>query len=160
VRATLRSNSGTSDLSIELISASEYAHDRGFDVSVQLRGSHWDGEHEHPFLTSVEGIWLRLADLAALREHMVQWLNGPLECLIAEHLDAEFELACMCEQKLGVRFGSRQDTISHFNPVVSITLCAGATRNEFHFVSDQSCLGIFAQELFAMIQTGVADPNA
>jgi hypothetical protein len=46
-----------------------------------------------------------------------------------------------------VRFGPRPDTISDLNPVVSITFSAGALQGEFHFVTDQSCLTLFAQEL-------------
>jgi len=153
--ATLRSNSGDSNFSIDVISSSEYAHDQGFDASIKLHGLHWDGDHQHPFSTSIDGIWLHGANLAALRQHIVEWLARPIERLTVEDLDAEFELACLPEQRLDVRLGSRQDTISHLNPVVSIEFSAGTIEGQFHFVTDQSCLAIFAQELSFMMQAPV-----
>jgi hypothetical protein len=33
------------------------------------------------------------------------------------------------------------------NPVVTIAFSVGALRGEFHFVTDQSCLTLFAQDL-------------
>ena len=70
-----------------------------------------------------------------------------LDHLIAEDLNGGFELARLPWQSIHIRFGPRSDTVSNLNPVVSITFSAGTLRGEFHFVTDQSCLGLFAQEL-------------
>ncbi len=145
--ATLPSNNGEAQFVIELSAPAEYAHDAGFESSIHLRGLHWDGDHTFPFSTSIAGLWLRAADLTALREHVTRWLRQPVECLMAEDLSGDFQLGRLPGQSVHLRFGPRPDTISHLNPVVSITFSAGSLRGEFHFVTDQSCLSLFAQEL-------------
>ena len=77
----------------------------------------------------------------------MRWLRQPLESLVAEDLNADFQLARLPGQSVRIRFGPRPDTISDLNPVVSITFSAGAMHGEFDFVTDQSCLTLFAQEL-------------
>ncbi len=145
--ATLPSNNGEAQFVIDLRAPAEYAHEPGFESSVHLRGRHWDGDHTFPFSTSIEGLWLRTADLTALREHVIRWLRQPLESLIAEDLNADFRLARLPGQSVRIRFGPRPDTLSDLNPVVSIIFSARALQGEFHFVTDQSCLKLFAQEL-------------
>jgi hypothetical protein len=49
-------------------------------------------------------------------------------------------------QSIRVRFGPR-DTISKHHPVFSISFSAGALEGEFYFVTDQSCLALFVEEL-------------
>jgi hypothetical protein len=145
--ATLSSNNGEAQFVIELSAPVEYAHDAGYESSIHLRGRHWDGDHTFPFSSSISGLWLRAADLAALREHVFQWLRQPLACLIVEDLSADFQLARLPGQSLQVRFGPRPDTISGLNPIVTIAFSSGTLWGEFHFVIDQSCLALFAQEL-------------
>lgn len=145
--ATLRSNNGSSEFSIECVTPAEYANDRGFESCVHLLGEHWDGDHTFPLSTSIDGLWLRSADLTALCEHIERWTSQPLGRLHTDDLSNDFELARLPGQSVCIGFGRRPDTISGLNPVVSITLSAGKLRSEFHFVTDQSCLTIFAQEL-------------
>ena len=149
--ATLPSNNGEAQFTIELGAPAEYAHDAGYESSIHLSGRHWDGDHTFPFSTSVAGLWLRTADLTALRRHLTRWLGQPLECLKAGDLTAEFQLARLPGQNVHVRFGPRPDTISDLNPVVSIAFSAGQLRGKFHFVTDQSCLTLFAGELCSEI---------
>ena len=148
--ATLPSNSGEARLVIEFGARSEYGDERGFDSCVRLHGSHWNGDHTFPFSVSLEGLWLCAGELTSLRDHISQWLSQPLDHLVAEDLSAEFQLARMPGQSVHLRFGPRTDTISDRKPVVSITYSAGALHGEFHFVTDQSCLAVFAEELSAV----------
>jgi hypothetical protein len=145
--ATLPSNNGEAQFVIELRAPAEYAHDSGFESSISLRGWHWDGDHTFPFSTSIEELWLRATDIAALRDHIARWLRQPLDRLIADDLSAEFQLARLPGQSIRVRFGPRDDTISGHHPVFSISFSAGALRGEFHFLTDQSCLALFVEEL-------------
>jgi hypothetical protein len=146
--ATLPSNNGDARLEIRLGKSSEYAHDPGFESSVNLHGLHWDGDHTFPFSASVEGIWLRTADLMELHNHISHWTGKPLDRLAVEDLESDFELARLPGQRVRISLGSRPDTVSDRNPVVSISFSSGAFRGEFHFVTDQSCLGLFTQELY------------
>ena len=150
--ATLPSNRGDSDFSIESVSASESSGERRHDAVIRLRGVHWDGDHTHPFALFLEGIWLRSAAPIALCEHIARWIEQPLERVIASELDAVFELTDERSQHVKIRFGSRSDTISDLNPVVSFGVSAGPLRSECHFVTDQSCLAIFRDELATVIQ--------
>src|SRR5262245_46779106 len=91
--ATLQSNSGEAQFVVELSAPAEYANDSGFESSIHLRGRHWDGDHTFPFSASIDGLWLREADLRSLREHISRWLRQPLDRLIAQDLSADFQLA-------------------------------------------------------------------
>lgn len=145
--ATLPSNSGRAQLVIEIGPPALYACDAGFESSLHLGGEHWDGDHSFPFSTTIEGLWLRAADLATLRDHIARWIRQPLDRLDAEDLNSAFELARLPGQSINIRFGPRSDIVSALNPVVSIAFAAGALHGEFHFVTDQSCLALFAKEL-------------
>jgi hypothetical protein len=145
--ATLPSNNGEAQFAIELGAPAEYAHDSGFESSITLRGRHWDGDHTFPFSTSIEGLWLCATDIVALRDHIARWTRQPLERLIADDLSAEFQLARLPGQSIRVRLGPRDDTISDRHPVFTISFSAGSLQGEFHFVTDQSCLALFVEEL-------------
>jgi hypothetical protein len=145
--ATLPSNDGAAQFVIELRAPAEYAHDPGFEGRIILRGQHWDGDHTFPFSTSIEGFWLRSADIVALRDHIARWSRQPIDRLRAGDLSSEFQLARLPGQSVCVRFGARDDTVSERHPVFTVSFSAGALRGEFHFVTDQSCLTLFAQEL-------------
>jgi hypothetical protein len=147
--ATLRSNSGDAEFAVGLGAPAKYAHDPGFECSICLRGEHWDGDHTYRLSSFIEGLWLRSADVTALRDHISHWTRQPLNCLVSEDLSRDFELARLPGQSVHVRFGPRPDTVSHLNPVVSISFSAGALHGEFHLITDQSCLALFAQELSA-----------
>jgi len=149
--ATLRSNNGEAEFTVEFREYIDYASEAGFESAIQLRGQHWDGDHTHPLSGSIDGLWLRSADLKGIRDHISHWLDRPLNYLVAEELNREFELARLPGQTIRIRIGPRQDTTSHLNPVVSITFSAGGLRGEFHFVTDQSCLALFARELSAQL---------
>ena len=146
--ATLLSNNGDAQFVIEIGSPSEYACEVGFESSISIRGRHWDGDHSFPFLTSIQGLWLRSEELNKLRERVARWIALPLDRLVVDDLDGEFELACLPGQRVCVRFGSRRDTIADdSHPVVSVAYSAGALQGEFHFVTDQSCLSLFCRDL-------------
>jgi hypothetical protein len=145
--ATLSSNSGEAQFVVELGAPAEYATNAGFESSIHIRGQCWGRDHPFPFSASVGGLWLRSADLAALRDHIARWTALPLDRLDAGSLIADFELASLPGQSVYVCFGPRPDTISHLNPVISIVFSVDALYGEYHFVTDQSCLSLFAQEL-------------
>lgn len=145
--AALPSNNGEAQFVVELGAPAEYAHDSGFDSAIHIRGRHWDGDHTFPFSASIEGLWLRAAGVAALRDHIARWIRQPLERLIVDELNADFQLARLPGQSIRMRFGPREDTVSSRHPVFSISFSAGALQGEFHFVTDQSCLALFAEEL-------------
>jgi hypothetical protein len=147
--ATLRSNSGELQFAVALGRPLEYAHERGFESSLDLRGRHWDGTQTFPYSTTIEGIWLSCAEVMALRDHIARWTALSLDRLDVDDLSGTFKLARLPGQCADVCFGARSDTISGLNPVISITFSAGALHGVFHFVSDQSCLSLFVQELSA-----------
>jgi len=147
--AILSSNNGEAQFVIELRASAEYARDMGYQSSIYLRGQHWDGDHTFPFSTSITGLWLRASDLTAFREHISRWLSQPLDDLIAENLRADFQLAQLPNQSVRVRFGPQSERTSDLNPVITVTFSVGALRGEFHFITDQSCLTLFVQELSA-----------
>ena len=147
MKVTLPSNDGDSALSITLGSKSEYAHEVGFESNVELSSSHWDGDHTFPLCLKVDGFWLSRSDLMAVQTLLASWISQPLPKLATSVLVAEFELARLPSQSLMLIFGPRKDTIDERKPVFTVKLKAGAFQVESHFVTDQSCLALFSDEL-------------
>ena len=97
-------------------------------------------------------MWLRSADVTALRDHISRWTGRPLDHLIVKDLNGDFELARKPGQTIYVRFGPRHGTISGLNPVVSSSLFARVHSTvSLPFVTDQSCLTLYAQELSTLL---------
>jgi hypothetical protein len=148
--ATLKSNDGEAEFRIEFGTPADYATDSGFESSIFLCGQHWDGEHTFPLRSSIEGLWLRSADILALREHILRWIGQPLDRLLVEDLNGDFQLGRLPGQSVRILFGPYGETKSHLNPTVTIRFSAGVLHGEFYFITDQSCLAIFAQQLSAL----------
>lgn len=142
--ANLPSNDGATRFTIELSAPVEYATDAGYESSVHLHGRHSGGDDMVPFSVFIDGLWLRAMDLIALREHISHWLQLPFD---SQDLNGEFQLARLPGQGIHIRFGARPDTHDSFHPVITISFSAGALQGSFHFVTDQSCLRLFVQEL-------------
>ena len=149
--AELRSNDGGSAFALDFERRSTYATELGFEASVQIRGRHWDGDHDHEIDVAIEGMWLRVEDLREMGNVVARWLARPLSELKAELLEGEFQLARLFGQSMRVRFGSRPDVIAGRHVVVTVTFAAGPLSGEYHFVSDQSCLQSFSHELTAAL---------
>jgi hypothetical protein len=149
--ATLMSNRGDEKLSIELGKPSEFTACPGFESTIRLAGRHWGCDDTRLATIVLDGIWLSCAELKALHDHIANWIDQPLDCMAAENLTGDFELTRLPGESVLVSFGPRSDTISFRNPVVSIVMSASTLRGEFHFVTDQSCLRIFAQELSGLL---------
>lgn len=145
--ATLRSNRGLEELAFEFHSIVPYAHEHGFETTIRWAGTHWDGDRTFPQSVSISGLWLAPSGLTALCIHITQWTALPLEMLVPERLEGTLALGCLPGQVVSLSFGSRTDTISGLNPVLSMTLSAGVLQSSFHFITDQSCLSSFAQEV-------------
>jgi hypothetical protein len=95
----------------------------------------------------IEGLWVRRGDFVDLRKHLQDWLRLPLQALEPELLDREFTFTRLPGQDLTIRFGAREDTIDGRKPTVTVRAAAGPLTGEWHFVTDQSCLGQFEEEL-------------
>jgi len=145
--AQLRSNDGESALTLGLEEPSSYATDAGFESSVFIAGQHWDGDHTHPVELSIQGLWLREADLLELRETIRRWLARPLHELTPGSLIGDFQLARLPGQTVLIRFGARSDVDDKRNPIVTVAVAARAFSGEFHFPTDQSCLDAFRRQL-------------
>jgi hypothetical protein len=132
-------------MTIQFELATAYAHELGFESDVEIRGCHWDGDHTFPFSTTIRGLWLRAAALKAIHDDISMWVNLPMSRLVSEELTRSFQLAHLPGQRLSVQFGP--DIHSSQNLAVSIVFSVGEFRGEVHFVTDQSCLNLFMQDL-------------
>ena len=143
---TLRSNDGNSEISLELLGRTEYAHELGFESIFRIRASHWDGEHSHPLEISVEGVWISEKRLNSLLRHIRSWTKRPADALVIEDLDSVYEIAMQPGQSIQFIFGAREDVCVKRQPVVTIRYEVGRLKGEYHVVTDQSCLTIFVEE--------------
>jgi hypothetical protein len=146
--ATLSSNGGHAELAIEFCAPTQYAHEAGFESIIRFRDESWDGDHSFPIETTIEGVCLRARELHSMMDHIANWTSRPLDQLIIDDLNGDFDLTLRSGQRVGISFGPRSDTISDRKPVVSIKLGVWHLHAEFHFVTDQSCLAIFARQIF------------
>ena len=151
--ASLPSNNGEAKITLGFNGRSEYAHEPGFESTIRIEGRLWDGNHTHPIAFSVEGVWLSLDGLQKFRDHIIGWNSLPPNQMGQSLLNGDFELATLPGQKVCLSFGPRPDVISGMNPVVSILVNAGPFLGQYHFVTDQSCLGHFAHELSSAMNT-------
>jgi hypothetical protein len=74
-----------------------------------------------------------------------------MERLDPADLDRAFDLARLPAQTLVIRFGPREDVIVGRYPIITVNFAAGGLAGEFHFVTDQSCLDLFARDLSSAI---------
>lgn len=149
--ASLSSNAG--DASIEFLFGDRCtsAGEPGLDASIRLNATHWDGDHSHPVSAAIDGVRLSGRDLAALCDHIRRWVDRPLEALAPGALDGRFYLARQPGQSVALVFGARADTIDSRKPVVSVAIRADAWSCDLHFVTDPSCLRLFAEALSAAL---------
>lgn len=154
--ATLRSNRGDEEASFEFEPPGEHVDVVTTLLTMRFRGRNWDGDHDHDISVRVEGLWVRRADVASLRDHIDAWVRRPMTGLDPRLLDARFRLCRQAGQTLDLLFGARADVISDELPLLTVSFEAGRLAGGFHLVVDQSCLDIFARELSAWLAT-VAD---
>jgi len=147
MKAILNSNSGDTKLELLFKCQASYAHESGYESTVRIKGRHWDGDHVFPLSVKMEGIWLRSDDLIKMEHHISSWLKQPIDKIEVDDLSKEFELARLPEQSVLISFGSRADTVSSMNPVVTISFSAGPLKGNHHYITDQTCLEMFAKGL-------------
>lgn len=145
--AVLASNRGGASIVLTLHSPADFDGTLGVEASVRIQGEHWDGDHTFPLRVSVENLWLGSAHITVMLTHIQNWIDLPIEQLATTELVGEFALAAHSGQELTLNFGPRVGVIASRNPVVSVQLVAGTLRTQFHFVTDQSCLRLFADNL-------------
>jgi hypothetical protein len=117
------------------------------DCSLRIDSRVWDGDHECAANVSADGgLSLSAARLEQLLQDLTSWLTSPKVGTAA--FAGEYSLAAEEYSKLELIFGDRPDTISSIDkPVVTIVFAIGRLGGQFGFVTDQSCLRLFAADL-------------
>jgi len=150
VEAVLRSNRGTSALTLRLAPRSSAE----WDCALGWIGEHWADGQGRPFTGAVDGFVLTTAGLEAVHRHLVSWLDGPLDALVSSRLDASFDLAAPL-QTFAFRFGPVDGVINERGkPVVGLAFSIGALMGNVHLVTDPSCLALFAESLADALHGG------
>jgi hypothetical protein len=150
--AVLPSNSGDASLRIDFVEQEPLRDllDRMTDLEIVV--PNWElGYPPQPCQIKVRGLRLRTERLRVMLDALERWLNLPIDQVVHNKFTGAFELASEGTYgRLLVRFGDRKDTISTLNQVVSV-VTEGALRAECHFVTDQSGMRLFADELRSTI---------
>jgi len=149
--AKLSSNRGGEFLQLDFITLHDCGPDEGADCNVLFTTSDWSEGEPRPVVLDLGCLHLSLVALSALLADAQRWLNLPLAELTATPFVCEHELAFTPHFSLLVRFGSRADTISGANPVLTASFSVGSLSGELHLVTDQSCLASFLADLRAAI---------
>ena len=140
-----RLNTNTSDEYLEIRPTRFDGDNLVCVISVCFRN--WESRQEASWVTvNADDVGLSLRALCALQTNLDQWLQS--QSVGVEGFCGHFQLGRSPSYKLDLRFGPRADTIaSSDKPVVTIVLSIGTAVIEFRFVTDQSCLGMFAMSL-------------
>lgn len=114
-------------------------------VSTRLRI--WDTQLVESWMTiKADNITLSLVALVELRNRLDDWLLTKAVGLNA--FAGHFQLCQGPSCRFDLHFGTRADTIASVDkPVVTVDLSLGTTHVGFRFVTDQSCLGLFAMAM-------------
>ncbi len=147
VSASINSNRGEMKVSIDLSSGYHFETDEGFHGTVSISAQEWDGEdHDLPINLKLDGFRLSRSRVVEMVSQLSTWCKMPLEEMKASPLLARFELCRLPGQSVLLEFGPRSDTIDERKPVLSFAAKMGRVSMETHFVTDQSCLAMFADE--------------
>lgn len=143
--APISLNSSLSCESIQLFPISVGETHGEFELNIN--GQHWDGDHEHAIRITAESIFLSCDRLRELVNRIHGWLNSD-DCGRLPFI-GEFPLTNeTANAELNLIFAARSDTISSEDkPVVTANYRIGRMTGEFSFVTDQSCLKLFADEV-------------
>ncbi len=121
------------------------------EASIRIEGEFWEGGHDQRLSLTVEGFFLKKSALNILRQRLKEWVELPLEAMTATPLRGQHKLAYDHRQAFDLFFGPRNDVIATRHQVISIDLCAGRLQAQYYFVTDQSCLRMFADDLSALL---------
>jgi hypothetical protein len=134
------------------IGAPQPCYDRpGFDLTVRFSSPYWDGDHSHPIDLRFDGFWVDKRALMEMQNFLSDYVNQPLKELGSTILTGEFDLSNKAGN-LSVSFGPRADTIDSRKPVFTSRIKAGYISAEIHFVTDQSCISQFVEELVEILK--------
>jgi hypothetical protein len=154
VVAIIHSNMGDKKISFDFISPYQVNGDSGFHSSISIDSPHWDGDdYVHPIHLKFEDFWISRERLIQMSERLLEWCGLPLNEMAATPLAARFELCRGAYPHITLGFGPREDTIDSRKPVLSVDIKIATIRVETHFVTDQSCLTIFANEVMQALET-------
>lgn len=121
------------------------------DCALRINARIWDGDHEQSATFSLENLVLSAARLRELKDRIETWLGSPNVGSVA--FSGKYSLAADSYSTLDLIFCPRNDVIaSDDKPVVTIAFHVGRVRGEFCFVTDQSCLRIFADDVIRAIR--------
>jgi hypothetical protein len=151
-RAILPSNSGDAFLRIDFIEQESPNDSRDRMTDLEIVVPNWgSGYPPQPCQIKIRGLRFRTERLRVMLHALDEWLNLPIDKVARNKFTGAFELGS--ERRFGrllLSFGDREGIISDLNQLVSI-VTEGALRAECHFVTDQSCMRLFADDLRSTI---------
>ena len=146
---TLHANMSDESLELKVISKMPGK----IDCSVTINARIWDGDHDQSTSLMVDHLVLSASRLCELRKQIEAWLDSKNVGTVA--FSGEYSLAAQGSSRLDLNFGTRMDVIaSGDKPVVTVIFKTGRINGEFCFVTDQSCLKLFAEDVVRAMPVG------
>jgi hypothetical protein len=149
---TLASNSGDDKLVLSIASRFDWDGEPGLETSLLVVTRHWDGDHDNEIRLVIPGLCLGIEALRTLHDRLAAWLSRPLAELVTAKLTTDAPLALPPGQRLDVAFGPRADTLDGMNQTVTLLFGTTRLKGDVHFVTDQSCVRLFANGLAGALQ--------
>jgi hypothetical protein len=148
MRATLASNSGTSAVSIDFGSLSDFDGASGYEATVEMTAAYWSRNKVLlPCKFSAEGLWLATGELMKLHSALLEWLATPFADLRTTEFVGEFELTRRPGENLRLSFEPQKNRLLNCHPALSVAIRNSNFSGQHNFGADQSCLRLFAEEL-------------
>ena len=116
------------------------------DCAFTINARIWNGDQKQSATFSADNLVLSAARLRELRDRIEAWLGSTQVGTAA--FSGEYSLAADGYSRLDLIFGPRKDVIaSNDKPVVTVGFNVGRVSGEFWFVTDQSCLRLFVDDV-------------
>ena len=116
------------------------------NCAIAINARIWDGNHDQSSSLAVDNLVLSASRLSELKNRIEVWLASNQDGTVA--FSGEYPLAADGYSRLDLNFGTRMDTIApRDKPVVTVVFKIGSINGEFCFVTDQSCLRLFASDV-------------
>ncbi len=144
--AILRSNNGRQTLRLVFLRALRGEPPARL-CDLYFGSEDYDGDHDRDHAVALHALTLGSDTLRQLREDLLEHVDLPLERMARARLIGRFDLATRLHEQIEFIFGPREGIADSPMPVFTLRLAVGVIELETHFVTDQSCLRQFAEEL-------------
>ncbi len=150
--AILNSNNGKATLSFELKGSSVDTDGKWLAINIYYSGTTWAISDEQDLNISMSNVKILALSLSQMCNHLDEWVKLPLDIHAKTPLVYSSSFGRTHGEILNIIFGKRDNVISGDKPVLSFVYENGNTKFDSCFVTDQTCIGEFSDNLQHIVE--------